>query len=143
MKKIIQRVLAPAAAVLLFGFTAGMALGEPSEAIDPIKAAGMSSEKQVDKSKEIGEQIKRATPEERKAFRERLHKEMESLSPEERQEINKKMRARWQGLTDDQKNKIKENGRTLIESMSPEERSAMHTERRELRKSIPTEEKKH
>ena len=115
MKKITRRVLAPAAAVLLFGFTAGIALGEPPEAIDPTKAVKMTPEKQVEKSKEIGEQIKRATPEERKAFRERLHKEMESLSPEERQEINKKMRARWQGLTDDQKNKIKENGRTLIE----------------------------
>ena len=116
MKRAIQGLMM--ASILMVGAIgiASAALPEPQ---DPQVVANMSFEQRLQMSKDLREQFKGATPEERREYRQKLHAKFKALSPEERKALRDKMHAQWQALSPEQKKGLRDNRKAMIAAMTP------------------------
>ena len=65
------------------------ALPEP---LDPRDVSSMNFEQRLAHGRMIREEMNKATPDERKAYRDKMHQKMQALSPQERKELHQKMK---------------------------------------------------
>lgn len=124
------------ASLLMIGVIglASAALPEPQ---DPQVVANMTFDQRLQMSKDLREQFKKATPEERSAYRQKMHAKFKALSPDERKALHEKMRAQWQALTPEQKQQLKENRKAMVADLTPAEREEMKKHREQWKKNHP------
>ena len=136
MKRAMQGLMM--ASILMVGAIgiASAALPEPQ---DPQIVANMSFEQRLQMSKDLREQFKQATPEERRDYRQKLHAKFKALSPEERKALREKMHVQWKALSPEQKKELRDSRKAMIAAMTPEERAEMKKEREEWMKEHPHE----
>lgn len=134
MKKNVISLMFAGLLVLCAIRMANAALPEPP---DPQVVANMSFDQRLQMSKDLREQFKKATPEERSAYRQKMHAKFKALSPDERKALHEKMRAQWQALTPEQKQQLKENRKAMVADLTPAEREEMKKHREQWKMNHP------
>ena len=130
------------AVVILLGFSAWV-MAELPEPPDPRDIVNMTVSERIEKSKFIGEELSKSTPEERKNFRDKFRQKMQALSPEERKSLHDQMHAQWMTRTKEQQGQILASRRQMIESLTPEEKAEIKKHRKqEFEKMTPEERQK-
>ena len=106
------------------------ALPEP---LDPREVSSMNFEQRLAHGRMIREEMIKATPDERKTFREKMHQKMQALSPQERKELHKKMHSEWKSLSVEQRDQLKQERKSMMEILTPQERKELREERKKWR----------
>ena len=127
---------------LLLGLS-GLASAELPEPPDPRMIANMSVEERIERGKFIRAELSKATPEERKVFRDKFRQKLQSMSPQERQALHEQMHAQWKTMSKEQQEQIRTGRRQMIESLTPEEKAEIKRHReQEFEKMTPEERQK-
>ncbi len=121
----------------------GMVLADLPEPPDPRMIAQMSVEERIERGKFIRAELSKATPEQRKAFRDKFREKLQSMSPQERKALNEQMHAQWKTMSKEQQEQIRAGRRQMIESLTPEEKAEIkHHREQEFQKMTPEERQK-
>ena len=119
------------------------ALAQLPDPPDPRFIANMSVEERIERGKFIRDELSKATPEERKNFRDKFRQKMQALSPEERKTLHEQMHAQWKTMTKDQQEQIRAGRRQMVESLTLEEKAEIKKHRQqEFEKMTPEERQK-
>ena len=119
------------------------ALAQLPEPPDPRLIVLLSVVERIERGKYIADELSKATPEERKNFRDKFRQKMQALSPEERKALHEQMHAQWKTMTKEQQEQIRASRRQMIESLTPEEKAEIKKHRKqEFEKMTPEERQK-
>ena len=127
---------------ILFSLCAS-ALAQLPEPPDPRFIANMSVEERIERGKFIQDELSKATPEERKLFRDKFRQKMQALSLEERKALHEQMHTQWKSMTKEQQEQIRADRRQMVESLTPTEKAEIKKHRQqEFEKMTPEERQK-
>ncbi len=97
------------------------ALAALPEPLDPRDISSMNFEQRLAHGRMIREEMNKATPDERKAYRDKMHQKMQALSFEERKSM-------MEILTPQERKELREERRRAFDRMNPEDRKKWRDE---------------
>lgn len=108
---------------------------------NPMSTANMPFDQRLDQMKQTDAALLQVTPQERKAYWEKMKAQRHAMSPEDRKLMHEKMKANWKSMTPEQKEAIKAERKAYFNGLTPDEQAAIraHKARRD---NMNPEEKK-
>ncbi len=103
---------------------------------DPQQAAGWSLERRLERLRLLREQMLKASPAERSAYRESLQRKLAQMDPQARKALHDQMHAEWKKLSKEQKESLKQERKAMMAAFTRAERREIREELQK-RKSAP------
>lgn len=103
-------------ALTLISFSAMAALPEPW---DPQEAVRWSVQERLSRLRALSAQLKKASPEQRQAYKESLRHKLAQLSVQERKALHDQLHAQWKVLSSEEKKQLRQERRKLHKALDP------------------------
>ena len=127
---------------LLFGFSlmtgANALIPEPPH---HLSTANMPFDQRLEQMKQTDAVLLQATPQERKAYWEKMKAQRHAMSPEDRKVMHEKMKANWRVMTPEQKQAIKAERKAYFNGLTPDEQAAIRARKARWENMNPEEKK--
>lgn len=106
------------------------------EPMDPHHAVKLSIAKRLAYARELREAMASASPEERRDFRQALHRKMELYSREQRKAIHDQMHLEWKKLSKEEKDGLRLERKLMMATLSREEKKEIREQRRKAKELL-------
>lgn len=113
------------------------ASAEIPEPPNPLANANLTFDQRLEQMKQIDAALLKATPEERKAYWQKMRDQMKALSPEDRKLVHEKMKAQWQSINPEQKQKMKAERKAFFDALPAEEQAEIKARRAKWENMTP------
>ena len=137
------KAVARSLAGLVFGISvmsvASAVIPEPP---NPLATANLSFDQRLEQMKQTDAALLKATPEERKAYWQKMKAQMKAMTPEDRKMLHQKMKVDWKAMTPEQKEAMKAERKAYFDALTPDEQAAMRAHKARWENMNP-DQKKH